>query len=247
MATIEARMTSRRLPGKVLMPAAGEPLLAHLVARLKRAPSIDEIVVATTTNATDDPIAAVADRLGIGCFRGSEDDVMGRVLGAAKSAKADVIVELTGDCPLIDPFVVEQVIRLYRYNPCDYASNVEVRSYPAGMDTQVFPLATLERAAAMTDDPFMREHVTPYIRRNPQLFSRVTLVAAPDLTWPELALTLDEQADYELIKRIFEHFLPARPDFGCGDVIRLLREEHPEWSSLNADVIRPGLRNLPPV
>ena len=240
-------MTSTRLPGKPLMPAAGRPMLAHLVDRLRRVPSLDGIVIATTVNATDDPIVAAARAMDVPSFRGSEPDVMARVLGAADSAGADVIVEVTGDCPMSDPSILEQLIRLFRHNACDYANNVEVRSYPAGMDAQVFTTAALRRASELTQDPFMREHVTPYIRRNPQLFSRVTLVAPPELTWPTLPLLLDEKADYEFLRTLYEHFLPAHPAFTCADIMRVLREEHPEWLEINRAVARPALKNLKPL
>ena len=238
IATIEARMTSRRLPGKVLLPAAGRPMLAHLIARLRRVPTIDGIVVATTTNTTDDPVARLAEAEGAGCFRGSENDVMARVLGAAEGAGAEVIVEITGDCPVIDPMIIDQTIRLYHANPCDYASNVQVRSYPIGMDTQVFSTATLRRSFEMTDDPWVREHVTPHIRKNPDLFRQVTLVAPADLWWPELGLVLDEQSDYVLLKNVIEHFADRKPDFDCGDMITLLKTVHPEWVALNNAVVR---------
>lgn len=238
VATIEARMTSRRLPGKVLLPAAGRPMLAHLIERLKRVPTIDAIVVATTGNTADDPVAQLAQAEGVGCYRGSENDVMSRVLEAAESASAEVIVEITGDCPLIDPMVIDQTVRLYRHNDCDYASNVQVRSYPMGMDTQVFATSTLRRSFEMTDDPWVREHVTPHIRRNPQLFRQVTLVAPAELTWPELGLVLDEPDDYVLLRRILEHFAETKPLFDCRDVIELLRHRHPEWVDVNSQVVR---------
>lgn len=245
VATIEARMTSSRLPGKVMLEAAGKPMLGHLVARLRQAPSIDEIVLATTVNGTDDVLAEFAREAGIGCFRGSEADVMSRVLGAAESAAADVIVEVTGDCPVIDPMVVEQTVRLFRHNPCDYASNVQVRSYPGGMDTQVFTVAALRRSFEATDDPWVREHVTPHIRRNPDLFRQVHLVAPPDMEWPGLALTLDEPADYELLKRVIEHFAAAGQSYGCREIIHLLRDVHPEWVDLNRAVVRTSAKKKP--
>ena len=163
VATIEARMTSSRLPGKVLLPAAGRPMLAHLTRRLKTVPSIDEIVLATTTNATDDVLAEFAVQDGIRVFRGSEDDVMGRVVGAAESADADVVVEITGDCPLIDPDLVEQTIRVFKRNEkAVYCANSFISSYPDGMDTQVFTVEALRTSAVMTDDPLDREQ--PIIR-----------------------------------------------------------------------------------
>ena len=202
-------------------------------------PSLDGIVLATTTNVTDDPLESFAGQMGISCFRGSEEDVMSRVIGAATSVNADVVVEITGDCPIIDPQIIEQTIRMYYANPADYVSNAHIRSYPDGMDTQIFLLETLKRSAAMTDDLLDHEHVTLHIRNNPEIFSHVHLVAPPEIHWPELGLTLDEPADYELLKRIIEHFGIKNPLFSCLDVIRLLRER-PEWVAINQEVLRKG-------
>lgn len=241
VATIEARMTSTRLPGKVLLPANGKPMLAHLVNRLKQVPSVDEIVLATTVNETDQVLVDFAASQDIRVFRGSEEDVMSRVIGAGDSAWAEIIVEITGDCPVIDPLLVEQTIRMFLHNPCDYASNAHVRSYPVGMDTQVYRLATLKRSFAMTDHPLDREHVTRHIRLHPELFSQVHLVAAPDQHWPELGLTLDEPADYELLKKIIEYFGDENPCFSCREAIQLLRQVHPEWVQINLKVKRKGM------
>jgi len=232
-------MTSSRLAGKPLLPAAGRPMLGHLVRRLKAVGSLHDIVLATTVNATDDPLVAFAASEGIGCFRGSEDDVMARVAGAAESARADVIVEITGDCPIIDPELVEQCIRMYQAHSAAYVSNAHVRSYPDGMDVQVFSLADLKRSMAMTSDPLDREHVSLHMRRNPDLFRHVHLVAPPELHWPELGLTLDERADYELLKRVIEHFEADDPGFSCLDAVRLLRAR-PEWLAINQAVQRKG-------
>ncbi|MBU2538877.1 MAG: glycosyltransferase family protein [Proteobacteria bacterium] len=239
VATIEARMTSSRLPGKVLLPAIGKPMLHHLVNRLRAVSSLDGIVLATTRNATDDILEDFARKEGIDCFRGSEEDVMARVIGAGESAHADIIVEITGDCPIIDPQIVEQTIRMFKANDADYVSNAHIRSYPDGMDTQVFRLETLRRSAQRTDDVLDHEHVTLHIRNHPELFSRVHLVAPPELHWPELGLTLDEPADYELLKKIIEHFGAENPHFSCLDVIRLLRA-NPDWVAINQAVQRKG-------
>jgi spore coat polysaccharide biosynthesis protein SpsF len=237
VATIEARMTSTRLPGKVLLPANGKPMLEHLVSRLKRVPSLNEIVLATTVNATDDCLVDFARDAGIACFRGSEDDVMARVIGAAGSVGADVVVEITGDCPVIDPLIIEQHIRMFLHNDCEYLTNAQVETYPGGMDTQVFRLETLIRSAAMTDDPLDHEHVTLHIRNHPELFRPIYLVAPPDLYWPELHLTLDEPKDYELLKRVIEYFGDANPDFTCVDIMRFVRE-NPELHDINREVKR---------
>jgi spore coat polysaccharide biosynthesis protein SpsF len=240
--TIEARMTSSRLPGKVLLPVDGKPILAHMVERLKLVPSVDEIVLATTVNKTDDVLIEFAKPHGISVFRGSEDDVMSRIVEAATSAKADIVVETTGDCPVIDPQVIEQIIQLFLNNACDYASNVEVRSYPIGMDTQVFRAETLRKSLSMTTHPLDREHVTRHIRMNPQMFRQLHLVSPPDSRWPELGLTLDEPKDYELLKSVIEYFTSRnRIDFTCAEILRMLETEHPEWVLINQDVRRKGL------
>lgn len=232
-------MTSSRLPGKVLMPALGQPMLHHLVARLRAVPSIDEIVLATTTNVTDEPLVEFANKENIRVFRGSENDVMARVIGAAEFAGADVIVEITGDCPIIDPDIVEQTIRMFKVHNAAYVSNGLARSYPDGMDTQVFSLGSLKRSAAMTDDPLDHEHVSLFMCKHPELFPHLNLIAPPSLHWPELGLTLDEPADYELIKRIIEYFGESKPLFGCLDAIRVLHEK-PEWVEINRAVERKG-------
>ena len=238
IATIEARMTSSRLPGKVLLEAAGKPMLEHLVNRLRAVPSLDGIVLATTVNAADDVLEEFSRRVGIRCYRGSEDDVMIRVIGAAESAGADVVVEITGDCPIIDPQIVEQTIRMFKAHQADYATNSLIRTYPDGMDTQVFRLATLHRSASMTDDALDHEHVTLHICNHPKIFSHVHLVAPPELHWPELGLTLDEPKDYELLRKIIEHFELGK-SFGCLDVVRLLRQK-PDWVAINQAVLRKG-------
>ena len=241
VATIEARMTSSRLPGKVLLPALGRSMLAHLTQRLKAVPSIDEIVLATTINAADDVLEDFANKDGISIFRGSEADVMGRVIGAAESAQADVVVEITGDCPIIDPDLVEQTIRVFARNTAVYCANSFISSYPDGMDVQVFTLDALKRSAAMTDDPLDREHVSRHIVQHPELFPHVYLIAPPSLHWPGLGLTLDEPADYDLIRKLIEHFGESNPLFGCGEVMTVLRD-NPDWFVINNMVQRKDAR-----
>lgn len=236
IATIEARMTSKRLPGKVMLNAAGKPMLEHLVDRIRRAPSIDGIVLATTVNASDDVLVEFAQRVGIGHYRGSEEDVMARVIDAAESVDADIVVELTGDNPLIDPQIIEQSIQVFKANQSDYLSSSH---YPIGMNTQVFRLAVLKRSAAMTDAVLDHEHVTLHIRNHPELFSHLHLVAPPEVDWPELGLTLDEPKDYELLRNILEYFHSMNPLFSCLDIVRLLRQK-PDWVSINQAVVRKG-------
>lgn len=236
IATIEARMTSSRLPGKVLLSAQGKPMLARMVERLRMVPSLDGIVVATTVNATDDPIEALAKELGIGCWRGSEDDVLARVLDAAQAFEADVIVELTGDCPLIDPAIVEQCVQAYKAAGVDYLSNILERTYPIGMDTQVFATKILADVASRTNDPTDHEHVSLYIYRHPELYSLKNVPAPAEMFDPELRLTLDTKQDYELIDTVFSAMLPAKgPGFSLGDVLTLLKA-HPELRKINDHV-----------
>jgi spore coat polysaccharide biosynthesis protein SpsF len=214
-------------------------MLQHLVERLRAVPSLNEIVLATTTNTTDDVLVAFAEEQCVRVFRGSEEDVMARVIGAAESVGADIVVEITGDCPVIDPDIVEQTIRMFRHHDADYVSNAHVRSYPDGMDTQVFLLDTLKRSAAMTDDPLDHEHVTLHIRNHPEIFRKIHLVAPPSLWWPDLGLTLDEEADYRLLTKIIETLAPVNPQFGCHDILALLRQ-HPDWVEINRSVVRKG-------
>lgn len=234
-ATIEARMGSTRLPGKVLLDAEGRPMLERMVERTRRVSSLDGIVIATTTAAADDPIAALAERLGIGLFRGSEDDVMGRVLGAAESHKADVVVELTGDCPVIDPAIIEKVIAVYQASRVDYCSNILTRSYPIGMDTQVFATAVLRDAYSRTTNSLDREHVSLFIYRHPEIYSLHNVEAEPGHCHPDLRLTLDTAEDLELLRAVFAGLLPDNPAFSLTDVLRFL-ERRPDLARLNAHV-----------
>src|SRR6266849_9654707 len=170
VAIVQARMSSSRLPGKILRPVLGKPLLELLVERLKRTTSVDEVVIATTANEGDNEVESLTQRLGIGCFRGSEHDVLDRVLRAAQAASADVIVEITGDCPLIDFTVIDKLVDVYQKNSYDYVTNVLKRTYPRGLDTQVFATSVLEEVSRLTDDPVDHEHVSLYIYEHPERF-----------------------------------------------------------------------------
>jgi spore coat polysaccharide biosynthesis protein SpsF len=239
VATIEARMGSSRLPGKVLLPALGDSMLMHLVRRLRAVSSIDAIVIATTTNAGDDAIEDLAKEEGVLCFRGSEDDVLARVIGAGEFAHADILVEITGDCPVIDPDLVEQTIQMFLNHSVQYVSNSVIRSYPDGMDVQVLEFEALKSSALMTNDTLDREHVSRFIWQHPDIFSCVHLIAPPSLHWPELGLTLDEDADYQLLVQIIEVLAPSNPLFSCHDIINLLRNS-PDLLNINQAVIRKG-------
>ena len=205
-AIIEARMSSSRLPGKVLMTAANKPFLLHLVERLKRVKKIDKIIIATTNNKKDEEIVKFCKKNNISFFRGSEDNVMQRVILAAKKYKLDLITEVTGDCPIIDYRIIDQCLEIFLSNKVDYVTNCHIRSYPDGMDVQVYKLKTLIKSSKMTKNKLDQEHVTLHIRKNPSIFKTINLMPNREIYWPELGLTLDEHKDYLLLKKIIEHF-----------------------------------------
>jgi spore coat polysaccharide biosynthesis protein SpsF len=240
IATIEARMTSSRLPGKVLKPILGRPTLELLIDRLRLARSLNDVVVATTTNPADDAIEALARTLGAGCYRGSENDVLDRVLKTAKSVNAGVIVEITGDCPLIDPGVVDQLVACYLASKFDYVANTLYRTFPRGLDTQVFSTSTLEEVSRLTQDPADREHVSLYIYRHPERFSLHNVKSGlPEKHWQH-RLTVDTPEDFALIETIFERLYPQNPAFTLHDVINLLERE-PELTEINREVRQKAL------
>lgn len=235
----QARMTSTRLPGKILLPAAGKPLLAHHLERLRRCRTLDAVVLATTVNATDDPVARLGEELGIPVFRGSEQDVLARFAGAAALGAADTVVRVTSDCPLIDPALVDALVAGFLEDgTADYRS-IDVGRFPRGLDAEVFRRSLLDEAAAMATDPAEREHVTPYIYRRPDRFRLADPLippeGQPDGSLPPQRWCVDEPADYELVRRILEALLPGKPNFGWQDCCSVLHD-HPDWADLNAAV-----------
>ena len=233
-------MTSSRLPGKVLLPVLGEPLLAHMIRRLQRARSLDAVVVATTDDPASDPIEALAGAMGAGCFRGSESDVLGRVLDAARAAGADVIVETTGDCPLIDPAVVDLVVERYREGGADYCSNTLEPTFPRGLDVQVFPTVVLAEVDRLTHDPVDREHVSLYIYEHPERFTLRSVRSGRPVAG-ELRLTVDTEADFALVRTVFEALHPADPEFGLDAVLALFAAR-PELRAINGHVRQKAVR-----
>lgn len=230
---VQARMTSTRLPGKVLLPLAGEPMLTRLIERLRRVRRADGIVVATTTNATDDPIAALCAQLGVPCHRGSEHDVLSRYADAARVHGADVVVRITSDCPLIDPALIDQTIAAFDEGGSDYVSNMLPPTWPYGMAVEVFSAAALAQAHAEATQAAEREHVTPFLYWHPERY-RLRNVASPvDLSHHRW--TVDTPEDYALVSRLFEHLMPTRPTFTQADVLALL-EQHPDWIAINQHI-----------
>jgi spore coat polysaccharide biosynthesis protein SpsF len=233
IASIEARMSSSRLPGKVLMDINGQPSLTRQVRRLRLAKKLDDIVIATTTNPADDAIEAWAKSENVACFRGSEDDVLLRVVEAQRSMNSDIVVEICGDTPLIDPAVIDQAITLFEGSDCDIVSNTFRLSYPQGIDAQVFCLSDLEEVERTVKDPAVREHVSLYFYDHPERYRLVDLIAPPEHTMPKQRLQLDYEEDLALIREVYRQLEPDNGDsFGVGDIAALL-SANPDLADLN--------------
>jgi spore coat polysaccharide biosynthesis protein SpsF len=238
LAVVQARASSSRLPRKVLLPILGTPMLRHELDRVGRARAIDALVVATSVDASDDAIAALCASDGIDCFRGSLDDVLDRVYRAAAARQPRLVVRLTADCPLIDPAVIDAVVDVARARDADIAVTDE--SFPDGLDVEVVRFDVLAQAWREAARPSDREHVTLFVRRQPERFRIVRL--SNDRDRSHLRLTVDEPQDFELVQRIYEVLYPANPAFTTGDVVALL-DAHPELAALNRGIERnEGLR-----
>lgn len=232
---VQARMTSTRLPGKVLLPLAREPMLARLVQRLRRVKGADTMVIATTTNAADDPIVALCEVLGVACHRGSEHDVLSRYAEAARQHVADVVVRITSDCPLIDPNLVDRMITTYRHGDCDYLSNMLPPTWPYGMAVEVFSAAALYEANQEASQDSEREHVSPFIYWHPERFRLRNVESLQNLSHHRW--TVDTPEDYQLVHQLFEALYPTLPDFSLNDVLAVL-EVHPGWMHINQHIVQ---------
>jgi len=239
--TIQARMRSTRLPGKVLLPLLGRPMLERMIERLRRVRRADVIVVATTTNPADDPIVALADSIGVASYRGSEIDVLARVLEAAQSVDAELIVETTADCPLIDPGVIDQLIHTFVANQVDYCANVLRPTYPRGLDAQVFPTRVLAEVAKLTADPADREHVSLYIYEHSDRYRLLNVASGLPDDVAELRLTVDTPEDFELVTRVYEALYPSHPNFGLADLVALFAAR-PDLRAINQHVRQKSAR-----
>lgn len=228
LAVVQARMGSTRFPEKVMQPILGKPMIAMLLERLSRARRIDRIVLATSDDPKNDRLAGYVASLGYGVHRGSEHDVLDRVYQAAKPYAPRTCVRITGDCPLIDPGLVDDVIAAYDAGGADYVSNVQPPTYPDGLDTEVFSFTALERAAREAGTPFEREHVTLYLRESGKFTTRNV---AADGDWSDQRWTVDEPADLEVVSNVFRA-LGSDGAFGWRDVLAL-RERQPELFEAN--------------
>lgn len=224
VAIIQARMGSTRLPGKVLMKLQDKSVLEHVVERVKQADLLDEIVVATTTSPEDDVLATEATRYGVRVYRGSSDNVLSRYYEAAKEVEAQVVVRITSDCPLIDPAIIDHVIDTYHHTTNQVVTNVGTnpseRTFPRGLDVEVFSFEALAAAYLQATKEYEREHVTPLIYDQNQILCYINEIDYSQHRW-----TLDTPEDLALISEIYTHLYHGRHDFYLNDIIRLFKEK----------------------
>lgn len=233
VAIVQARMGSTRLPNKVMKSVVGRPMIELLLTRLRRSKELKQIVVATSVDDRNKPLVWLVRSLGYACEQGSENDVLERYIQTARRHQADVVVRITGDCPLVDPELVDECVRRFREADLDYFSNIAPPTYPDGLDIEVVTLAALERAAKESGKPYDHEHVTPYVRES-GLFRTAAMQNDIDLSM--LRWTVDESADLEVITKIFEHFAPEI-GFGWRQVLDLYNS-HPQLFAANQQIIR---------
>jgi len=230
VAVLQARTGSTRLPKKAIKPLLGEPMLARMLERVKRSKMLETIVVATTDKPDDDVLEQLARECNVHCFRGDEQDVLDRFYKAAKEIGADIVVRLTGDCPLHDPLVIDEVVEHFLATACDYTHTHS--NYPEGLDTEIFPFAVLERAWKEAILHSEREHVTPYIRNHPELFHIDEAWRKGEQDNSCMHWSVDTEQDFNFVTKIFEKLYPTNPSFNKDDVLMLL-VQHPEFMEIN--------------
>jgi spore coat polysaccharide biosynthesis protein SpsF len=238
---MEARYASTRLPGKVVAPVLGEPMLARMIERLRRARTLDGIVVATSVSPADDVVADTASAAGANVFRGSEEDVLSRVVDAARANHAEVIAETTGDCPLHDAAIVDKVVADYLLGGADFVSNILPHTTPRGTDVRVFSTASLDEIERTSSDPADREHVSLYFWEHPEKYRLRNVSTELGSRAASLRLTVDTQEDLNLVRAIYEALYPMNPAFSITDVIALL-SERPDLVAMNAEVQQKAVR-----
>jgi spore coat polysaccharide biosynthesis protein SpsF (cytidylyltransferase family) len=235
IAIIQARVGSSRLPQKVLLDLSGRTVLERVIERVEASKLIDQTVVATTISKGDLSIVELCSKMGISVYCGSEDDVLDRYYQAARLFKAETVIRITADCPLIDPEVIDRVIGAYRDRSCDYASNTIKETYPDGEDVEVFSFETLARAWKEAGLKSEREHVTPYIKNKQQLFKVLNIASDVDLSGKRW--TIDDPEDYEFIKKVYAALEAHRHNFGMEEILSLLRSD-PGLEKLNRHIGR---------
>jgi glutamate-1-semialdehyde 2,1-aminomutase len=233
VAIVQARMGSTRLPSKVMKLIGDVPLIELLLSRLSKSKELDQIIVATSVDKRNNPLIKHVQKLGFSCEQGSENDVLDRFFQAARRHQADVVVRITGDCPLVDPYLVDDVIRGFKSSKVDYFSNVSPPTFPDGLDIEVFTFKALEQASRETNKPYDQEHVTPYLYQS-GIFKTASIQNSEDLS--ALRWTVDEPADFVVIEKVFQHFHPFT-DFAWGEVLSLQLQQ-PNLFNINQHIIR---------
>lgn len=237
VAIIQARMSSSRLPGKVMKEISGFPMIYHVLNRVSSVKRVNQIVVATTVDTTDDSIAEFCLQNGYNCFRGHSFDVLDRYYQAARKYNADIIVRITSDCPIIDPEIIDSMVLKFQDSDFDFIANrlppPWKRTFPIGLDVEIVSFSALEKTWKEADSKFEREHVMPYLYDQPGRFNIQIVDHEPD--YGEKRLTVDTPEDLDLIKKIFDYFSP-RIDFSWLEVMELFRE-FPELEKINKDVL----------
>ena len=241
-AIIQARMGSTRLPGKVLKKIKDKTVLSHVIKRVEQSKKTDEIIIATTEHKRDDPIIKEAKKCGVNYYRGSEEDVLSRYYESAKQYDVDTIIRITSDCPLIDPFIIDEIIEFYQKNDYDLVTNAgpikENRTYPRGMDTEVFSFQILKETFQNAVQKYQREHVTPYIYEN----SGKIYYYKNNIDYSKYRLTLDESEDLKLIKKIYDKLYRGVHNFYLNDIIELLQDE-PALAEINKKIEQKKLKD----
>lgn len=235
LAILQARCSSTRLPGKVLKTLEGRAMIDQQIARVLRSKRLDQLVVATSVDASDDPLADHLEKQGIAVFRGSLNDVLDRFYQAALVHRAPTIIRLTGDCPLFDAGVLDELIEFFEKGDYDYASNAIEATYPDGLDAEIFRFSALESAWKKAQLPSEREHVTPYIHKRSEPFTIGHMKNSIDYSGQRW--TVDNPEDFEMVKRVYAELYPKNPSFDWKDVLALL-EQHPEIREINTGIQR---------
>ena len=232
IAIIQARMGSTRLPGKVLMDVCGKSILEHVIERTKKCKKIDSIVVATTNKVEDKAIIRLAKKCKTKSFAGSEEDVLDRYFQAAKKLKADIIVRITADCPLIDPLVIDKVVKYHLKNQKEVDYTTKPKAYPEGLDVEVFSFETLEKAWKEAKKPSERKHVTPYILNHSEIFHLSELSNDINNDFSSMHWSVDEKQDLKFVEKVYEKLYKDGEIFYMEDVLKLLKEQ-PELMEIN--------------
>lgn len=233
-AIIQARLSSSRLPGKVLKPILGRPMLELQLERIKRINGLDTVIVATSDREEDSAIADLCHQLDIPCFRGDLDDVLARFYHCAKENNLEHVIRLTGDCPILDPDIVSSLIEYYLNGEFDYCNNFEACTYPDGLDCEIFSFNVLEQAFEQAQKPSEREHVTPFIRNHPN-YKKGEIKGDEDIS--HLRWTVDNPEDFELITAVYENLYQQNPLFDTSDVLALVKQQ-PSLATINTHIVR---------